>query len=151
MNRWWWRLKIQLQSNPGLCMCFLVAPVKQKIQHQNSLPHTSGIMSEKARYEAQIAELQQKLETSCRRQHEIENILEEYEVAKNRQSHQAKELNKKFYDLQKKYVIADKERKDLVQKMAALEKEKKTATERWVRATSQAKQDDKFKCKPRII
>ena len=101
--------------------------------------------SEKVRCGPQVAELQQKLETSCRRQHEIENILEEYEVAKNRQSHQAKELNKKFYDMQKKYVAADKERKDLALKVATLEKEKKTVTERWVRATSQAKQDDKFK------
>ncbi len=95
------------------------------------------------RYEAQIAELQQKLENSCRRQHDIENILEEYEVAKNRQVHQAKEINKKFYDLQKKYVSADKERKELAQKLAALEKDKKSLTERWVRATSQARQDDK--------
>ena len=96
-------------------------------------------------YEAQVADLQQKLDSSCKRQHEIENILEEYEVAKNRQTYQARELHKKFYELQKKYAVADKERKDFAQRIAALEKEKKTATERWVRATSQAKQDEKHK------
>ncbi len=104
-----------------------------------------------ALHEAQVAELQQKLEASCKRQHEIENILEEYEVAKNRQNHQAKEISKKFYDLQKKYAAADKERKDLGQKVAVLEKEKKTLTERWVRATSQVKQDDKHRSKVRSI
>ena len=107
--------------------------------------HPSERMRLISAYETQIADLQEKLESSCRRQHEIENILEEYEVAKNRQAHQAKEINKRFYDLQKKYAAADKERKEFSHKVTLLEKEKKSVTERWVRAASQAKQDDKQK------
>ena len=70
-------------------------------------------------------------------------MLEEYEVANNKQNIQAKELNKRYYELQKRFTIGEKERKELVQKMINAEKEKKAATERWIRATAQLKQGEK--------
>ena len=104
-------------------------------------------LSDRAKYEAQIGELKEKLESSCRRQHEIENILEEYEVVKNRQKEQIKEVNKKYYELQKRFAVIDKERKELADKLLTLEKDKKIATERWIRATSQKKQEEVTKSK----
>jgi chromosome segregation ATPase len=106
---------------------------------------------ERVRYEQQIADLQQKLTVSCRRQHEIENILEEFEVIKSRQTQQTKEINRKYYDLQKKYTVVDKERKELVLKVEALKKDNKTAMERWLRANSQARKEERTKNKMKII
>ena len=92
-----------------------------------------------------IAQLEYKLVESCQRQHEVENVLEEYEVNSKSQADEARQLTHRCSELQKRYTIADKERKNCLQRIGLLEKDKKVATERWVRASYQIKQKDKEK------
>lgn len=110
-----------------------------------SSAQVSSIISGRTQSEVQINELQSKLDASCKRQHEIENILEDYEVMKNQQQEEIKETNRKYYDLQKLYTIADKERKELIKKVTELQQEKDSVTKKWVRAVSLTRSEDKSK------
>ena len=88
-------------------------------------------------------QLEEKLEESYRVQHELENMLEEYQVNCKKNEEQIKAQNKKFHDLQKKYSNHDKERKELAEKAKRLETEKTNLSEKWIRLSAKNKQDEK--------
>ncbi len=98
---------------------------------------------ELAEAKQRVRELELKLDESCQRQHKIENVIEEYEVSNNKTGVQMKEVNRRFYELQRKFAASEKDRKELVQRIIVTEKDKKTVTERWIRATAQLKQGEK--------
>jgi len=69
-------------------------------------------------------------------------MLEKY-VANSQIKSPDTEITKKYCDLQKKLLQSDKERKELILKMQILEKSNKNATEKWIRATAQLKNQER--------
>ena len=62
-----------------------------------------------------------------------------------RNSEQVKITNKKYQDLQKKYSIQEKDRKELAEKVSSLEREKKSINDKYIKLTTRVKTDIKQK------
>lgn len=71
-------------------------------QNDEEFVNTMG-NSDNAVLQKQIRNLEERLEESYRSQHNLENLLEEYEVNMKRSEENFKLTNKKYNDLQKKF------------------------------------------------
>ena len=144
------QLKMRLNIQDGNISDYKVAFPKivckkidsKNIKNNNNHPieHSKDTMKKsminKEQYEKRIERLKKKLDTAHKRQHEIENILEEYEVQENINIDESRRIQMKYRNLQQIYSTAEIENKNLGQRISKLEKDKENLTKKWIRSSS---------------
>jgi len=101
--------------------------------------------------QGQVKQLEEKLEEAHRAQHDLENVLEEYEVNYKKMEESVRQNNKKFHELQKKYGQAEQARKATEDKNKKLEADKTKLSEKWIRLSSKNKQEERQKSRIREL
>lgn len=98
-----------------------------------------------------MSQLEERLEESYRQQHNLENIIEEYEVNLKRIEDNMKHTNKKFNELQRKHSLAEQQKRDLSCKMRKLEQDKNKISEKWVKLSARNKNEERQRSKLREL
>jgi uncharacterized protein with NRDE domain len=95
--------------------------------------------------EEKAISINERLEEAFETQHELENIIEEYEVSIKKREEHMKKFNLKFQDLQKRYSSICSSHRELKSKVGKLELEKQKLSEKWIKLSAKNKTDGKVK------
>ncbi len=84
-------------------------------------------------------ELKDKLETSYRMQHQLENELEEFQVEAKRKEEESKSSKRKFQEFQKTHFNCEKEKKEMIDKLAKADKERAKINDKYIKLSQRLK------------
>ncbi|CDW76033.1 UNKNOWN [Stylonychia lemnae] len=139
------RYQDQIKINDDLKQMFLNAQQRRGSDNGGSFDGQNLLLQQ------QVRNLEERLEDSYRNQHQLENLIEEYEVNLKRIEDNYKQNNKKFHDMQKKYTQSEQSKRDMEAKMLKLEQEKNKISEKWTKLSNKNKNEERQKSKVRQL